>query len=617
MDYTGPVSLVDLDADPALGEEEMREEDWPLLPPQAGGQSRGLAAPRPHTSSKRPMDSTSDTDSEPLSPAAKSTRRKGSSPPCETRDVAPDNQLLPLSCHDISHRPTAVRNQPFPAFASRAKYVKLVFRDNPGVDIKLRWLAEVNRAFSLDRNLAEVKLPAVTSRFVYVSRKREDLIDSMTRGEFLALQLDKQDSLERPRKYSTFLLTRYPVSVDPSKAKELPGVYSARRFHQNGVPINRLVFTWSLPEAPPPTVTFSFLPCLPSCAHDSRTCIHRTPPSAAASTSCQDPPPKTDAKWKCPRCHLPGVNVWHGCARRSIIHRNPASAASHIPTHVSLPPPAPSCPTVSNPGPTQVSSLQKAVDSLNSQCASLAARLNTTEARFDAIESRFGILAASLADLSTKLATNDTTLKSLIEAQQVIITSVTSLTDKLDSLATRFETVTTPTVEVSRGSPRNNNLPTPPTSSGSRRMNIDALPSPMDHSIIYMGDFNARHPALGGRSNTVNYSGTQVTKFIQHNHLTRWDTGASQVKCSSVPALFSDHPLSLQYSIPVHLSAHLYQYPSKTRAAHEWTLDRRIKAAERQAVEDSLVYQRDPTPDNLKQYQTSSSALVALQQCSS
>jgi len=84
-------------------------------------------------------------------------------------------------------------------------------------------------------------------------------------------------------------------------------------------------------------------------------------------------------------------------------------------------------------------------------------------------------------------------------------------------------------------------------------MNIDALPSPMDHSIIYMGAFNARHSALGGRSNTVSYSGTQVTKFIQHNHLTRWDTGgathsqggtldhiltyglaASQVKCSSM-----------------------------------------------------------------------------------
>jgi len=49
--------------------------------------------------------------------------------------------------------------------------------------------------------------------------------------------------------------------------------------------------------------------------------------------------------------------------------------------------------------------------------------------------------------------------------------------------------------------------------------------------------------------------------------------------------------------------------------AHEWTLDRRIKAAERQAIEDSHVYQRDPTPDNLQQYQTSSNALVALQQC--
>jgi len=77
MDYTGPVSLVDLDADPALSEEEMREEDWPLLPPQAGEtDTRPIAAPRPHTSSKRPMDSTSDADSEPLSPAAKSTRRK-------------------------------------------------------------------------------------------------------------------------------------------------------------------------------------------------------------------------------------------------------------------------------------------------------------------------------------------------------------------------------------------------------------------------------------------------------------------------------------------------------------------------------------------------------------
>jgi len=108
----------------------------------------------------------------------------------------------------------------------------------PGPSDRSCPLAEVNRALSRSHSC------------------REDVIDSMTRGEFLALQLDKQDSLERPRKYSTFLLTRYPVSVDPSKAKELPGVYSARRFHQNGAPINRLVITWSLPEAPPPPVAF-------------------------------------------------------------------------------------------------------------------------------------------------------------------------------------------------------------------------------------------------------------------------------------------------------------------------------------------------------------------------
>ncbi|ROT83535.1 hypothetical protein C7M84_023286 [Penaeus vannamei] len=48
MDYTRPVSFVDLDADPALSEEEMRAEDWPLLLPQAGGtDTRPIAAPGP------------------------------------------------------------------------------------------------------------------------------------------------------------------------------------------------------------------------------------------------------------------------------------------------------------------------------------------------------------------------------------------------------------------------------------------------------------------------------------------------------------------------------------------------------------------------------------------
>ncbi|MPC53282.1 hypothetical protein E2C01_047171 [Portunus trituberculatus] len=44
----------------------------------------------------------------------------------------------------------------FPAFPPRDSYVKLMSEGNPPVDVKLRWLAEVNRAFKLERTLAEV-----------------------------------------------------------------------------------------------------------------------------------------------------------------------------------------------------------------------------------------------------------------------------------------------------------------------------------------------------------------------------------------------------------------------------------------------------------------------------
>ncbi|MPC99499.1 hypothetical protein E2C01_094916 [Portunus trituberculatus] len=54
---------------------------------------------------------------------------------------------------------------------------------------------EVNRAFKLERTLAEVKM----------------------------------DSSERPRKLPTYLITRYPVGVDPNLSKELEGLYSAVR----------------------------------------------------------------------------------------------------------------------------------------------------------------------------------------------------------------------------------------------------------------------------------------------------------------------------------------------------------------------------------------------------
>ncbi|XP_064120272.1 uncharacterized protein LOC135224879 [Macrobrachium nipponense] len=214
--------------------------------------------------------------------------------------------------------------------------------------------------FSLDRELAEVKMSAVTSRFVYISRHRLDIINRVKGGEVLSLVLDVQDDVNRPRKFPTYFITRYPVDVDPSLAKELEGVHTVRRFLQDGKSINRIVITWSHPDPPPPFVNFSFLPCLPSCElrrmpdekpwcfkcwgighisrycaapekcafcaaeYDSRTCPHRPPvpptvvDSSSASTSSSLPLPTPDSShWKCPRCNEPGVNVWHGCTRRS------------------------------------------------------------------------------------------------------------------------------------------------------------------------------------------------------------------------------------------------------------------------------------------------------------
>ena len=76
-------------------------------------------------------------------------------------------------------------------------------------------------------------MSAVTLRFVYISRRRDDIIKSATIGDFSSLKLDLQDSIERPRIFPTYFVIRFPVSVDPSLAKELPGVCAALRFHQS------------------------------------------------------------------------------------------------------------------------------------------------------------------------------------------------------------------------------------------------------------------------------------------------------------------------------------------------------------------------------------------------
>ena len=132
--------------------------------------------------------------------------------------------------------------------------------------MKLRWLNEVTKAFRLDRELAEVKMPAITSRLVYILKRRNDIIAKVMGGEFLSIHIENQDSIDRPPKFPTYLIILYPVGVDPSLAKkDLPGVHTVRRFLQNGTPIHRLVITWSHLEPPPSVFCFSFLPCLPTC----------------------------------------------------------------------------------------------------------------------------------------------------------------------------------------------------------------------------------------------------------------------------------------------------------------------------------------------------------------
>ena len=248
--------------------------------------------------------------------------------------------------------------------------------------------------------------------------------------------------------------------MDPSLAKELHGVHSARRFLQNGVPINRLVITWSLLDPPPPTFAFTFLPCLPACElrrlrddqpwcfrcwgighisrycsatsercawcaadHDSRTCPHRAPPppppTSTSDTEQRTQPSHDTSHWKCPRCHQQGVNVWHGCARRTRPEAPPPPPPRRV-IHQQLPHAAHplDSPTVSKPAPesAQLLALRKAVNTMMSRCSSFASRFDAIEARLDATEAK---------------------LDSLVEAQHAVVSTLTILTEKMDVVATR------------------------------------------------------------------------------------------------------------------------------------------------------------------------------------
>ncbi|XP_063885401.1 uncharacterized protein LOC135113755 [Scylla paramamosain] len=144
-------------------------------------------------------------------------------PPCPLLSASPATVLLTWPQPSYSR---------FHVFMPWLEYAKLRFEGNPGVDVKLRWLAEVDRVFSLDCILAKVRIFVVTC-FVYISRKRPDIVQRVMAGEFLALPLVVQDSPKRPHKFPSYLTTCYPVEIDQSLSKKLP-VYSAHHFHQKG-----------------------------------------------------------------------------------------------------------------------------------------------------------------------------------------------------------------------------------------------------------------------------------------------------------------------------------------------------------------------------------------------
>ncbi|KAG0728250.1 hypothetical protein GWK47_032886 [Chionoecetes opilio] len=335
-----------------------------------------------------------------------------------------------------------------------------------------------------------------------------------------------------------------------------------------------------------------------------------------------------------------GVNVWHGCAKRSRAATSQRAAS---------PPPPPPATSSSSPCPTDSAAvivLPQTVTTLESRCTTLTARFDAIDARIDSLVSH--------------------TLATLVESHQVVIASVTTLTEKLNVVVSRLERLgglvppkipsprasagSAPALAPSSSVTRNTNvrayvfrhhpqvifiqeafpggaLPedTSPSLSGyisyvhqARNglianinssmphrvlrcsthaaltfqlfeitlgdgklrlcnvysapgvIHLPALPIDTDRGMIYMGDFNARQPALGDASPTPNCSGLPLLNYIRHYRLTHWDTGgatharggtldhnlisglvASRVSCQSIPSPFSDHvALSLQYSLP-------------------------------------------------------------------
>lgn len=55
------------------------------------------------------------------------------------------------------------------------------------------------------------------------------------------------------------------------------------------------------------------------------------------------------------------------------------------------------------------------------------------------------------------------------------------------------------------------------------RINLLALLTPTISSVVYMGNFNARHPALSDVSPTPNRNGSPLLEYIRRYQLSRWE----------------------------------------------------------------------------------------------
>ncbi|KAK7024325.1 hypothetical protein SK128_024456, partial [Halocaridina rubra] len=163
------------------------------------------------------------------------------------------------------------------------------------------------------------------------------------------------------------------------------------------------------------------------------------------------------------------------------------------------------------------------------------------------------------------------------------------------------------------------------------RLNTVTHPPPRASGMLYMSDFNTRHPVQGDLSGTVNHSEIRLSCITQYQlqlpTLSLHPLSIPLKYClmyisfisAFIPNFHCGSPEQLYSSIVRSTHDFFNQYVCRSNIKrqtrhHTWPLDRCTMEAERRAVEASLVCQKSPTLETLCQYQMSTDALVALQQ---